>query len=99
MVPPDDPASLVPGRARLRARDGTIRGEFGVRRSRSGESWRVVLVHERRVAWRATVRTSGSSGASRVRRSVADYDGRDKVTARGSGPRGLTCEASATLAG
>jgi hypothetical protein len=83
---------------RLRARDGTIRVEFEGGRSRPGASWRVVLVHERRVAWRATVRTSGSSGAFRIRRAVEDYDGPDKVTIRGSGPRGLTCEASSTLA-
>jgi hypothetical protein len=84
---------------RLRARDdGTIRVEFDVWRHRSGEAWRVVIVHERRVATRASVRTSGSSGSFRVRRSLTDLDGPDRVTARGSGPRGLWCEATATLA-
>ena len=88
----------VTSRLRLRSRDGTISVELEVRRRRGGERWRVVLVHERRVAWRSTVRTKRSSGSFRIRRSLADYDGPDQVTARASGPRGLTCEASATLA-
>jgi hypothetical protein len=83
---------------RLRSRDGSISVEFEVRRRRGGERWRVVLVHERRVAWRSAIRTKGSSGSFRIRRSLDDYDGPDQVTARASGPRGLTCEASATLA-
>jgi hypothetical protein len=67
-----------------------------VRRNRRGERWRVVLVHERRVAWRG-VRTSGSSGF-RVRRTLRDLGGSDRVKVRASGPRGVTCEAAATLA-
>ncbi|MGH2943325.1 MAG: hypothetical protein ACRDLN_11205, partial [Solirubrobacteraceae bacterium] len=86
-------------RLRLRSRDGTIRLEFEVKRRRARETWRVVLVHERRVAWRGTVRTSRSSGSFRIRRSLDDLDGPDQVTARGSGPRGVTCEARATLPG
>ncbi len=83
---------------RLRSRDGAISVEFEVKRRRGGERWRVVLVHERRVAWRSSIRTKRSSGSFRIRRSLADYDGPDEVTARASGPRGMTCEASATLA-
>lgn len=79
---------------RLRSRDGEIRVELDVRRRRRGEAWRVVLVHERRLVWRATLRARGSL---RVRRSLEDLDGPDRVTARASGPRGLTCEATATL--
>jgi len=85
-------------RLRLRSRDGAISVEFEVKRRRGGERWRVVLVHERRVAWRSAVRTKRSSGSFRVRRSLEDYDGPDQITARASGPRGLTCEAAATLA-
>lgn len=83
---------------RLRARDGSIRVEFEVKRRRPSESWRVVLVHERRVAWRGTARTGGS-GSFRVRRSIADYDGVDRVSVRAAGPRGITCEAYAKLLG
>ena len=82
---------------RLRSRDGEISVEFEVKRRRGGERWRVVLVHERRVAWRG-VRTTGSSGSFRVRRTLRDLGGSDRVKVRGSGPRGVTCEAAATLA-
>ena len=84
---------------RLQSRDGAIRIELRVRRRPAGEAWRVVLVHERRVVSRKRVRTSGSSGGFRVRRSVRDFDGPDEVTARATGPRGLTCVAAATLSG
>ena len=83
---------------RVRSRDGSIRLEFELKRRRARESWRVVIVHEHRVAWRGTVRT-GDSGAFRVRRSLDDYEGVDRVTVRASGPRGLTCETSARLLG
>jgi len=82
---------------RLRARDDAIRVEFEVDRNRSGERWRVTLVHERRVVWRGRVRTRSGSGSFRVRRSVPDFGGADRVTARASGPRGVTCHASAVL--
>ena len=84
---------------RLRSRDGAIRVEFELRRRVARERWRVVLVHERRVAWRGTFRTSRSGGGFRVRRSLQEFDGPDHVTARASGPGGLVCEASATLSG
>jgi hypothetical protein len=83
---------------RLRADDGSIRVEFRVRSAHSGESWRVTLVHERRVAWRGVVRTSGN-GSARVRRSVADYEGADRISVRAAGPRGNVCQAGATLTG
>lgn len=82
---------------RLRSRDGEIRAEFEVRRRRGGEAWRVVLVQERRVVWRATLRTRRSSGAIRVRQTLDDLHGPDQITARAAGPDGLTCEAVATL--
>lgn len=86
------------GQLRLRSDDGEIRVEFELRRRRAGEAWRVVVVHERRVVWRRTLRTRGSSGSLRVRRTIADLDGPDQVTVRATGPRGRTCEAAATLA-
>ena len=83
-------------RLRLRADDGSIRVEFRVDSRRSGERWRVALVHERRVVWRGRIRTR-SGGSFRVRRSVPDYDGADEISVRASGPGGNTCQAGATL--
>lgn len=82
---------------RLRSRDGAIAVEFRLTARRSGEAWRVVLVHERRVAWRGTVRTAGSSRAFRIRRALEDLGGPDQVTVRASGPAGRRCEAALTL--
>lgn len=81
---------------RLRSRDGAISVEFEISRRRRGESWRVVVVHERRVAWRGSARTGGS-GSFRVRRTVADLDGADLVTVHATGPGGIGCDATATL--
>jgi len=83
---------------RLRSHDGAIRLEFELRRRRPRESWRVVIVHEHRVAWRGTAKTGGS-GSFRVRRSLDDLDGVDRVTVRASGPGGLRCEAYGRLLG
>lgn len=82
---------------RLKADDGAIEVELRVERRRRGERWRVVLVHERRVAWRGSARTSGSG--FRIRRTLPDFEGADEISAVASGPRGARCEASATLGG
>ncbi|HEX7292328.1 MAG TPA: hypothetical protein VF250_14500, partial [Conexibacter sp.] len=59
--------------------------------------WRVALVHERRVAWRGTATTSSRRDGFRVRRTLPDFAGADEVSARAVSPRGLTCQATATL--
>ena len=82
---------------RLKADDGTIELRFEVRGARRG-SWRVVVVQERRVAWRGTVSASGSR-SFRVERDLDDLPGADAIMVRASGPRGLTCNASGTLSG
>lgn len=84
---------------RLRDRGDSIRVRFDVDGRRARERWRVVLVHERRVAWRGSARTNTSSASFRIRRSVPDFDGADQVTARASGPGGNTCEATGVLKG
>src|SRR3954447_16395537 len=84
---------------RLSAHDGAIRVEFEVRGRRGGGRWRLVLVHERRVAWRGRARTRSGSESFRVRRSIPDFSGADQVTVRASGPRGNTCVAGGRPAG
>lgn len=84
---------------RLKAKDGAIRIEFVVDGNRAGQRWRVVLVHERRVTWRGRAHTRSGSGSFRIRRSIPDFDGADQVTARASGQRGNTCEATGLLTG
>ena len=81
---------------RLKATDGSIEVRFRLRRGHAS-SWRVVLVQERRIAWKGTQRTSGSDGSFELRRTVPDLAGADAFTATAWGPRGLVCRASATL--
>lgn len=80
----------------LESDDGEIELEFEIERTRVGTSWRIVLVHERRVAWKAT-RRARSGGSIKIRRVLPDLPGGDSVTARAWGPNGIGCRATATL--
>jgi hypothetical protein len=81
---------------RLKSKDGGIELRFEVEDARRGSAWRVVLVQERRIAWKGTVKTRGS-GSFEVRRALRDLPGADVIAARALGPRGLVCRATATL--
>ena len=82
---------------KLKADDGRIEAEFEVDRNRSGERWRVRFSRDGRVVARAHPRTHGRSGSFSVERRFSDPSGADRITARGTGPSGLTCTATATL--
>ena len=84
---------------RLKQDDGGIEVELEVDHNRSGEAWKVVVVHEGRVVWSGRSRTRAPSGSFTVRRQIADLSGADRVTARAVGPRGISCVASAILPG
>lgn len=89
-----------PGRSselRVRADDGELRVELRISSRRGGETWSVIVLHERRIAARTRATTSASSRSFRVRRSLPDLFGRDTVVVRASGPGGASCRASATL--
>ena len=83
---------------KLKARDGGIEAEFEVH-GRTGASWRVAFVQERRTVWRGRARTSSTSHSFSVERRLGDYPGPDQIFARAVGPRGVTCQATATLPG
>jgi hypothetical protein len=83
---------------RLRERDDDrLRADFRVRTGGRGAAWSVVVVHERRIAFRGRARTGSSSAAFARRLSLPDWPGRDTVTVRALGPRGEVCRASATV--
>ena len=82
---------------RVRKDDGELRVELRVDTRRAGATWRVVLLHDRRIAFRRSVRTGSSSRSLRVRRELPDWFGRDTVVARATGPRGETCRASVRI--
>jgi hypothetical protein len=83
---------------KLKARDGGIEAEFEVH-GRAGSAWSVAFVQERRTVWRGRARTGGASHSFSIERRLGDYPGPDQVFARAVGPRGMTCQASATLPG
>ena len=82
---------------KLKHDDGRIEAEFEVDRNVRGEKWRVTLSRDGQVVVRTKARTRGRSGSFSVERKIADLGGADTVTARGVGPDGRTCTATATL--
>lgn len=81
---------------RLRAEDGEIRVEFEID-SRWPGTWNVIVLHERRIAFRGPIRPRSTSRSVRLRRVLEDWYGRDTITVRASGPRSETCRASASV--
>ena len=84
---------------RVKGDDDGLEVRFKVDYSRAGVAWRVVLVHERRVAWKGRPRTTRPYGSFEVRRTLRDFPGADTITARAWGPSGVACRATATLPG
>ena len=85
-------------RLRVRERDGDLlRVDVDLQATRRGTAWIVTIVHERRVALRATRRSGAGSRSLSVRVAIPDWPGRDTVTVRALGPGGEICRAAATL--
>jgi hypothetical protein len=82
---------------RLEHGDGEIELRFDVRRGHVSGAWRIVVVQEASVVWRA--RRRARSGRLRVERVLVDLPGVDRITVRGRGPGGIVCAASGSLAG
>lgn len=82
---------------RLEVDDGSIDVEFEVRTASATKAWRVVLLHERRVAFQGLLRPRGGGRSIRLRRTVPDWFGRDTLVVRATGPGIETCRVSATV--
>lgn len=80
---------------RLRHDDDRIRVELEIRTRRKGSAWNVILLHERRIAFRGVIRSRGDT--VRLRRSIADWFGRDSIVVRASGLRLESCRVSAAV--
>jgi hypothetical protein len=83
----------------LRARDDGIELRFRLRQRRGRGVWRIAIVHERRVAARATRRTTHRNDSFELRRILADLEGSDTVVVHAWGSHGLACRVTATLRG
>jgi hypothetical protein len=81
---------------RLRPDDDLIRVELEIETNRRGSKWAVILLHERRTAFRGNLR-AGGGGSVELRRRVPDWFGVDSFVVRASGPRGESCRVSARL--
>jgi hypothetical protein len=82
---------------RVRSRDAGIEVRFSLRQTRGRGLWRVTIVHENRVAVRATAKTTSGDDSYEVRRMLRDLPGSDTVVVHAWGPSGLGCRAAATL--
>ena len=82
---------------RLEAEDGKIDVEFEIRTPTRTRAWRIVLLHERRVAFQAFVRPRSGGRSIRLRRILPDWFGRDTIVVRATGPGVETCRATATV--
>jgi hypothetical protein len=60
-------------------------------------TWRLVLLHERRIVYQGVRRSTRAGHALRYRRYVPDWDGRQTVAARLSPRAGRTCRMEATI--
>jgi hypothetical protein len=84
---------------RLRSRDERIEVRFELRQTRGRGAWRIAIVHERRVSYRATRRATRRDDSIEVRRTFQDLQGSDTVAVHAWGPSGLACRATARLRG
>jgi hypothetical protein len=84
---------------RARSRDDGIEIRFRLRQTSARGRWRITIVHENRVASRATGRTTSRDDSFELRRVLPDLAGSDAIVVHAWGPRGLGCRAAATLPG
>ncbi len=85
---------------RVRARDdGGLRLDLELRSGRRPARWHVVVVHERRLAYRGIVRTDAGSSRASLRLTLADLSGPDSVSVRATGTATQSCRAAATIFG
>jgi hypothetical protein len=81
---------------RLRAEKGQIRIDLELEHRRQAGSWLIVVLHERQIVARVTLRSPGL-GPLELRRTVPDWFGTDTIVIRATGPRGEMCRTSAAV--
>ncbi len=82
---------------RLRADGKTIRVELEIEARQRGAAWNVILLRERRIAFRGVIRAREGSREVRLRRTLEDWFGRDSIVFRATGPRAETCRVSVAV--
>jgi hypothetical protein len=80
---------------RIRSDEGTLRIEFRIDSPRrAARSWTLVILRERRIAYRGVVRPAGGHHSVRLRRAVVDWPGAEQIVVRAVAVGGETCRAS-----
>jgi hypothetical protein len=82
---------------RLEADDGKIEIELEIRTRTRTRPWRVVLLHERRVAFQGLLKPQRGGRSIRLRRTVPDWFGEDTIVTRATSAGIETCRATATV--
>lgn len=82
---------------RLRADGKQIRVELELEGRHRGAAWNVILLRERRIAFRGVIHAREGSREVRLRRTLDDWFGRDSIVIRASGPLAETCRVSAAI--
>jgi hypothetical protein len=82
---------------RVRAEDGRLRIEFRIDADRRYRAWSVVILRERRIVFRGTMRSGRGTHRVDVRRTIDDWPGTDAVVARASARGGQSCVATVTV--
>lgn len=81
---------------RIRSEEGALQIEFRIDASRpTARRWTVVVLRERRIAFRGALRPDRGSRSVRLRRTVADWPGSEQIVVRAVAVDGETCRASA----
>ena len=73
-----------------------MRVVFRIDTKRRYRAWSLVILRERRIVFRGTVRSSGGARTVDVRRTIDDWPGTDVVVARASARGGQSCVATVT---
>jgi hypothetical protein len=80
---------------RVRSEEGTLRIEFRIDSyGRAVRTWTLVVLRERRIAFRGTLRPVRGSRSIRLRRTVADWPGSEQIVVRAVAADSETCRAS-----
>ncbi|MGH3065410.1 MAG: hypothetical protein ACRDOF_03830 [Gaiellaceae bacterium] len=74
-----------------------IQVELRIKVPKPVKSWRVVLLHERRLIVQGRGRSGNDGYSYRLRRTIPNWPGTETVVARMTAPNGRTCRITATI--
>ena len=74
-----------------------IQVELRIKVPKPVKSWRVVLLHERRLIVQGRGRSGNGGYSYRLRRTIPNWPGTETVVARLTAPNGRTCRIAATI--